>query len=65
MPEFKVSDVKAIRETYNERIANKYLKDRWILLDKSVGKDEAGFPIVLYILGWTHEDEPKPAYDYN
>lgn len=65
MSEFQVSDVKAIRETYNERIANNYLKDRWILLDKSVGKDESGYPIVLYILAWTHEDEPKPAHTYN
>lgn len=62
MPDFKMSDVKQVRETTSINTANSYLAEGWVMLGTSNGKDETGYPITYYSLGWIREENPPKSY---
>lgn len=53
-----VQSIKAVRETSQQATANSYLSKGWVLLGTSHGKDETGYPITTYTLGWPLETPP-------
>ena len=62
MPDFKMSDVKQVRETTSINTATSYLAEGWVMLGTSNGKDETGYPITSYSLGWIREENPPKSY---
>ncbi len=62
MSKFNVVDVKEVAETNDSKVANKYLKLGWTLLNTHT--DDYGHPVerrqwTVYSLGWTKDEEPK------
>lgn len=59
MDDFKMSEVNRVRDVYGQVPANKLIGLGWVLLGTSHGKDESGYPITLYSLGWTQNLPPQ------
>ncbi|APQ10694.1 hypothetical protein BJP27_03935 [Pseudomonas oryzihabitans] len=46
------------------RSVNAHLADGWVIISSADGKDESGYPLSIYTLGWTKEEEPRPEHEY-
>lgn len=51
-------DIRAVRETSQQKLANEWLSKGWVLLGTSHGKDETGYPITTFALGWPLDTPP-------
>lgn len=43
---------------------NKHLKGGWVLLSQATGKDEQGYPLTQYVVGWLADEEPLAEHLY-
>ncbi|ALN18479.1 hypothetical protein [Ectopseudomonas mendocina] len=64
MADFLIGDVKKVRELFEADKVNKHLKGGWVLLSQATGKDEQGYPLAKYVLGWLSEEAPLHEYEY-
>jgi hypothetical protein len=68
LADFKIGDMKAVRELTHDRLVNVHLADGWVLLLVREGSDVGHSPVngeletyslTSYTLGWKGEGEPK------
>ncbi|OBY88837.1 hypothetical protein A6723_000035 [Pseudomonas sp. AU11447] len=66
MSQFDLSTVKKVRNGSSNDLesVNAHLADGWVLVSTADGRDESGYPLSVYTLGWTKDEEPKPVYEY-
>lgn len=64
MADFLIGDVKKVRELFDAHKVNKHLKGGWVLLSQATGKDEQGYPLTQYVVGWLADEEPLAEHLY-
>lgn len=66
MSDFQLSSVKQIRKFSSNNVAalNKHLADGWVLISAADGKDETGYPLTLYTVGWAKDEAPQQEHEY-
>lgn len=58
MPTVDLSNAKEVVQRFNANDATRYINAGWTLIETASGKDESGYPLVIYSLAWMAEGAP-------